>query len=95
MLFTLPLALTLSSILKRSGLSQILQTNGPTKLKHTELQLVKIAIAIVPVALTPSEGAENHAVNEALLSQQVTNLLRGGGGWTPGAGADQDPDTFW
>jgi hypothetical protein len=47
------------------------------------MQLVKIAIAIVAVALTPSEGAENHAVNKALLSQQVTNRLRGGGGWSP------------
>jgi hypothetical protein len=43
-----------------------------------KMQLVKIAIAIVAVALTPSEGAENHAVNKALLSQQVANHLRGG-----------------
>jgi hypothetical protein len=43
----------------------------------TQKQLVKIAIAIVAVALTPSEGAENHAVNKALLSQQVANHLRG------------------
>ena len=35
-----------------------------------------IAIAIVAVALTPSEGAENHAVNNALLSQQVASHLR-------------------
>jgi hypothetical protein len=41
------------------------------------MQLVKIAFAIVAVALTPSEGAENHAVNRALLSQQVANHLRG------------------
>jgi hypothetical protein len=40
------------------------------------MQLVKIAIAIVAVVLTPSEGAENHADNKALLSQ-VANLLRG------------------
>ncbi len=47
------------------------------------MQLVKIAIAIVAVALTPSEGAENHADNKALLSQQVANLLRGSShsGW--------------
>ncbi len=43
------------------------------------MQLVKSAIAIVAVAFTPSEGAENHADNKALLSQQVAaNLLRGG-----------------
>ncbi len=41
------------------------------------MQLVKIASAIVAVALTPSEGAENHAVKKALLSQQVANHLRG------------------
>ncbi len=40
------------------------------------MQLVKIAIALVAVALTPSEGAD-HAVNKALLSRQVANHLRG------------------
>jgi hypothetical protein len=47
------------------------------------MQLVKIAIAIVAVVLTPSEGAENHADNKALLSQQVANLLRGASSGDP------------
>jgi hypothetical protein len=44
---------------------------------HAKMQLVKIAIAIVAVAFTPSEGAEVHVDNRALLSEQVANLLRG------------------
>jgi hypothetical protein len=66
--------------------SKIVQTpNGPSLRSSStqKMQLVKIAIAIVAVALTPSEGAENHADNKALLSQQVANLLRGSShsGW--------------
>jgi surface protein len=53
-----------------------------------KMQLVIIAIAIVAISLTPSEGAENHAVNKALLSQQVANHLAraGGSGRFRGAG---------
>ncbi len=59
-----------------------------------KMQLVKIAIANVAVALTPSEGAENHAVNKALLSQQVTNLLRGGRPWGPGPRPSETSDSL-
>ncbi len=40
------------------------------------MQLVKIAIAIVAVALTPSEGAENHAVNNALRNRWLSARSR-------------------
>ncbi len=36
-----------------------------------------VKIAIVAVVLTASEGAENHADDKVLLSQQVANHLRG------------------
>jgi hypothetical protein len=59
------------------------------------MQLVKIAFAIVAVALTPSEGAENHAVNRALLSQQVANHLRGLTDSTKKAPTDRPGGQAW